>query len=64
MEIDSYKKEDEALYTKGNNHIIYLGERENYSLTDDFEDNILTQFLLFFIPSEERLKKCNGKDWF
>ena len=64
LEIDSYKNEDEALYTKGDNHIIYLGERENYSLTDDFGDDILKQYLLFYIPSEKRLKKCNGKDWF
>lgn len=64
LEIDSYKKEDEALYTKGDNHIIYLGEREFYSLTDDFKDDILQQYMLFYMPSEKRLKKCNGKDWF
>ena len=64
LEIDSYKREDEALYTKGDNHIIYLGERESYSLTDDFKDDILTQYMIFYMPSEKRLKKCNGKDWY
>ena len=64
LNIDKYTPYDDNLYSVVSGSLIFCGERENYSLTDDFnKDDILDQYLLFYIPSEKRLKKCNGKDW-